>query len=153
MSGISQSGSMTHTRFMHLLQTYGADFARWPAPDQQPGRALRDESAAMQEQWRQALVLDALFAADRKACEPEEVRRDAVVQRAMARLHALPERGIEWRWLLGRRVSWAMGAMIIAGFISGLLTTPEVQRQQRHSVPLMTALVAYDLLAGEGAFP
>jgi hypothetical protein len=144
--------NMTHAQFTRLLQTYGAVLERWPEPERQYGAALLAESAQLRAQWESAASLEALFAADSRVLAAAATDPAAIVRSVMRRLPSRSE-PLNWRWLLGRGPAFAMALMIIIGFIVGLTVTPEGQRQQRHSLPLVTALLSYDLLAGEVALP
>ncbi|EHM01974.1 hypothetical protein HMPREF9946_01710 [Acetobacteraceae bacterium AT-5844] len=49
---------MQLSRFLHLLDTYGADLQRWPAIDAAAARALLATSAEAQADWNRAVLLD-----------------------------------------------------------------------------------------------
>ena len=142
---------MATDQFIRLLQRYGADFQRWPEAQRLAGEELRDHSPRVRAQWQAIADLETLLARDRQRLEPEGARKQAIINAATLRLRLLPDAIFDWRWLLGRRVGFALGLMIVAGFIAGLWVSPEQQLRHR-SVPLVTALLAYELLDREDVF-
>jgi len=53
--------------FTRCLDTFGADFRRWPAEHRAAAEALRASSPEARERWQAAQRLDSLFALDRAA--------------------------------------------------------------------------------------
>jgi hypothetical protein len=68
---------MTLKRFLRLLETFGADFRRWPDSDRAGARALHEHSPEAQRHWRAARRLDDLFRLEREtdADEPRSTAR------------------------------------------------------------------------------
>lgn len=144
---------MTTDQFIQLLERYGADFQRWPEAQRLAGEELRDHSPRARAQWQAIADLEALLVRDRQRLEPEAARTRTIIDAVMVRLRPLPDAiFFDWRWLIGRRVGFALGMTIVAGFVAGLLISPEQQLRQR-GVPLVTALLAYELLDREGGIP
>ncbi len=109
--------------FLELLDTHGADPARWPPERRAEALAHRDADPAARAAWDRAAALDALLAA-RRAEDP--ARSAAVVDAALRRLRAGRARpGLwsafwqEWRWLLARPLGAGVAAMLVIGWWVG----------------------------------
>ena len=120
-------------QFTHLIETYGADLARWPDTERREGAQLVERSPEARKSLDDARQLDRLFAEDRVVLD--DVRRQAIVNAAMRRIRTLPrspERGwggSSWGWLFVPRFGAAFATMLVMGVLVGLeLTGPVGQR-------------------------
>ena len=100
---------MDRTRFEHLLEAYGADFARWPASERVAGAAYAEQHAgALAPLMREARALDAAL---------NEVRGAAPdVARLSARVLAAAPRAAQG---FDRRAGWALAACAVFGAMLG----------------------------------
>jgi hypothetical protein len=114
--------------FLELIETHGADPARWPAERRAAALRLREASPAARAAWAEAAALDALLAT---APAQDPARTAAVVDGALRRLRQ--ERDAprlwtrlwqEWRWLLGRPAGAGLAAMVLAGWVLGQEIAP-----------------------------
>jgi len=88
--------------FARLLDTHGADPARWPPETLAPARALLERSATARGLQAEARILDETLRDSLPGPSPEALARmRANVARAVARapLPAAPERGGMLQWL------------------------------------------------------
>ncbi len=142
---------MTLDFFIRLLDTFGADFRRWPEDQRAAAQALRDASSVAREKWEAAQRLDALFSLDR-ARQPDAVRVAAITNAALRRIRNQPEQGFDWRWLLSRPLGAAMATTVLAGLAAGFLLGPDLQPLQERGVPAVVLLLGYGAPGGEGLF-
>jgi hypothetical protein len=141
---------MTLDRFVQLLDTFGAEFRRWPAELRGEAEALRDASPHARERWEAARRLDALFRLERaRAVDP--ARGTAVTDAALRRIRTLPEPGFGLRWLLARPVGAALAMAACAGIAIGLAVGPGAP-PPHEGVPALVALLGDGMLGGEGLF-
>lgn len=133
---------MTLAQFIHCLDTYGADFRRWPDKDRATGERLRDASPEARQRWEAAHRLDELFALDR-ASTADRARESAITDAALRRIRTVPTRkSLDWRWLFTRPMGAALGAMLAAGLIAGFYAGPVLHRSSPETGPLaVTALL------------
>ncbi|MBI3517071.1 MAG: hypothetical protein HY060_23820 [Proteobacteria bacterium] len=110
---------MTLKRFKQLLDTYGADLARWPVEERRAARALVAADPRARQARDETAELDAFL--DRYAPEP------ASAARVVAGLRALPPAVLDWRAALAE-LWWELRAL--------------------PRVPTMVAVVLLGLLAG-----
>ena len=111
--------TMTLEEFSRLLDTHGADLARWPDAQRDAARRLCEASPAARGQWMAARRLDMLLAAGR-APAPDPARQARVVAGAMARIRARAEPLLDWRWLFTRPIGAAFAASLVAGWLVGM---------------------------------
>ena len=111
-------------RFTRLLETHGADLARWPAAERDAASRLLAVSSAARAAWSQATRLEALFARDRPAVDA--ARRNAIATAALRRIRTLPARGepAGWRWLFSPVLGAAFAATLVIGCFVGFQTAP-----------------------------
>ncbi|HEY4168584.1 MAG TPA: hypothetical protein VGM96_17490 [Reyranella sp.] len=127
---------MTLDQFIRCLDTYGADFRRWPDKERTDGEHLRDASPDARQRWQAARQLDALFALDR-ASAADRVREAAITDAALRRIrNTPPRRSLDWRWLLTRPMGAALGATLAAGLIAGFYAGPVLHRPLHEVGPL-----------------
>lgn len=133
---------MTLAQFIRCLDTYGADFRRWPDREGADGERLRDVSPEARQQWEAAQQLDALFALDR-AHAADRAREAAITDAALRRIrNTPPRRSPDWRWLFTRPMGAALGATLAAGLIAGFYAGPVLHRSSPDVGPLaVTALL------------
>jgi len=110
---------MNTQQFTRLLDTHGADPARWPEPERAAALAFCAASPAARETWRAARRTEALLAAGR-APMPDPARQARIVAAAVARLRAQAEPLLDWRWLFTRPVGAAFAASLAAGWLVGI---------------------------------
>ncbi|MBS0386496.1 MAG: hypothetical protein JSS00_14235 [Proteobacteria bacterium] len=111
---------MDRTRFEHLLEAYGADFARWPVDERGAGEALaRAHAAEVDAMIAEARALDAAFAAA-KATPPPNAALTARILMA-----APPARRPQ---SVAPAAVWALAACallgVVLGYGAGALTQP-----------------------------
>jgi hypothetical protein len=121
---------MDPAQFARLLDTHGADPARWPEAQRDAARALCDVSPDARSQWMAAQRLDALLA-DGRAPVPDPARQARVVARAIARLRAQAEPLLDWRWLFTRPIGAACAASLVAGCLVGVYLADVAAAHQR----------------------
>ncbi len=133
---------MTLDQFIHCLDTYGADFGRWPDEDRVDGARLRDSWPEARQRWEVARRLDELFALDR-ASAADRVRMSAITDAALHRIRtASPRRALDWRWLFTRPMGAALGATLAAGLAAGFYAGPVLHRSSKEvGPPAVTALL------------
>ena len=133
---------MTLDQFIRCLDTYGADFRRWPDKERADGEHLRDTSPEARQRWETAWDLDALFALDR-ASAADRAREGAITDAALRRIRNTPMReNLDWHWLLTRPMGAALGATLAAGLIAGFYAGPVPHRSSQEVGPLaVTALL------------
>jgi len=140
---------MTPDLFTRLLDTFGADFRRWPEAQRQAGEAFRDAIPAALAQWQAAQRLDALFALDRApATDPAQVR--AIADAALRRVRARPEPGFDWRLLWSKPIGAALAASLAAGLLAGFTLGPDPQPPPERGVPAVAVLLGYDVTDFDG---
>ncbi|MGX9965191.1 hypothetical protein ACVFYP_17805 [Roseomonas sp. F4] len=114
--------------FAEMLDTYGADPARWPPGRRAAALALRDRDPAARAVWMEAARLEALLRARPEETPADRLRATAVVAASMARIRAEqarreagPWRRIrqEWSWLLARPVGVGLAGVVLAGWFAG----------------------------------
>jgi len=131
---------MTSDQFRRLLDTYGADPARWPPAERTAAEALIDVSADARALWLAAQRLDMLFATDRTpAASPAE--KSAISEAALGRIRRLPRRSFDWRFLFSREVEAAFAAAVLAGLFAGFAFGPALDPPSQHSVPALALLL------------
>ena len=100
---------MNRTRFEHLLEAYGADFARWPAAERAAGAAYAEHHAPdLAALLREARALDAALNEARGAA-PDVAGLSARVLAAAPK----PAQGF------GRRAGLALAACAVFGAMLG----------------------------------
>lgn len=135
---------MTPDQFRRLLDTFGADPARWPPDQRIAAEALIESSDEVHEQWRAAQRLDALFALDR-APPASTALKAALADAALDRIRLLPRRGFDWRFLFSIKVEAAFAATIIAGLFAGFEFGPALDPPApQHGVPAIAVLLGDD---------
>lgn len=106
---------MDRERFKHLLEAYGADFARWPAEERQAGEAYAaahaDEFAVSRADER---ALDALLNAHRA---PDAGAPELLTARILA-AHKR-QRAVDWRAVAALAACAVFGVLI--GYGGGLM--------------------------------
>lgn len=112
---------MDRARFEHLLDAYGADFARWPAAERQAGAAYAEQHRTdTAEALARAGELDAMLQYGRGA-EPDIAALSARVLAAAPQ----PVRGF------GGGARWALAACallgVVAGYGGGLLAPAAIE--------------------------
>ncbi|WP_439594892.1 hypothetical protein [Falsiroseomonas sp.] len=114
--------------FGQLLDTHGADPARWPQHLRAAALALRDRDPAARAAWREAARLDALLRDRPPETAGDRLRAARVVAASMARIRAETARHEagpaarlwqEWRWLFARPVGLGLAGMVLAGWFAG----------------------------------
>ncbi len=130
--------------FTQLLDTFGAHFRRWPGEHRRAGETLRDTSLTARKKWEAALRLDTLFALDR-GLSANPIRTTAITNAALRRIRALPERTSGWRWLFSEPmgIGAALAAMVLAGWLAGIVIGPGLQQWPAQGVPVVAALLEY----------
>ena len=133
---------MTLDQFIRCLDTYGADFQRWPGRDRADGERLRDALPDARRRWEAARRLDELFALDR-ASAADHVREVVITDAALRRIRNVPTRkSVDWRWLFTRPMGAALGATLAAGLIAGFYAGPVLHPSSQNVGPLaVTALL------------
>jgi hypothetical protein len=133
---------MTLAQFIHCLDTYGADFRRWPDQDRAAGERLRDTSPEARQRWEAAHRLDELFALDR-ASAADRSRESVITDAALRRIRNVPTRkSLDWRWLFRPPMGAALCATLAAGLIAGFYAGPVLHRSAQEIGPLaVTALL------------
>ena len=133
---------MTLDQFTRCLDTYGADFRRWPDKERADGESLRDALPEGRERWEAARQLDALFALDR-ASAADRARYVAITDAALRRIRNTPARKPpDWRYLFTRPMGALLGATLAAGLIAGFYAGPVLHRSSQELGPLaVTALL------------
>ncbi len=127
---------MTLDQFIRCLDTYGADFRRWPEPDRADGERLRDALPEARQRWAAARRLDELFALDR-ASSADRAREVAITDDALRHIrNAQPREGFDWRWLFTRPMGAALGATLAAGLVAGFYAGPMLHRSSQDVGPL-----------------
>ena len=127
---------MTLDQFVHCLDTYGADFRRWPDEERVDGERLRDALPEARQRWEAARRLDELFALDR-ASVADRAREAAITDAALRRIRTAPPRkGFDWRWLCTRPMGAALGATLAAGLVAGFYAGPVLHRSSPEPGPL-----------------
>jgi hypothetical protein len=126
---------MDRSRFEHLLEAYGADFARWPANERAAGAAYAGEHVEdLALVLREARALDAALEAARGSA-PDVAALSARVLAAAPK----PAQGYD------RRAGWALAACavfgVMLGFGGGLMA------------PASAADDEYFIMAFEAPFP
>lgn len=136
---------MTLDQFIRCLDTYGADFHRWPERERAAGERLRDASPEAHRRWEAARRLDELFALDR-AGAADGARESAITDAALRRIrNTPPHRSADWRWLFTRPMGPALGATLAAGLVAGFYAGPVLHRSSPETGPLAVTV----LLDGE----
>lgn len=106
---------MDRQRFEHLLEAYGADFARWPAEEYQAGEAYAaahaDEVAMLSADER---ALDALLDAHRVSVAAPEL----LAARVLA-AHKRQRSAIDWRAAAALAACAVFGVLV--GYGGGLM--------------------------------
>jgi hypothetical protein len=104
-------------RFAALLDSFGADLARWPATDAAAARALLAESPGAQALMRDAAGLDAALRASRAGPDAETLARmRAHVARQVARMPApVPAGPLHWLRPLLPVGGGALAALLACG--------------------------------------
>ncbi|WP_316977395.1 hypothetical protein [Shumkonia mesophila] len=138
---------MNLEQFIRLLDTFGADFRRWPDAQRVAGEALLDASPAAREKWEAAQRLDALFTLDRRRLE-QTVRADsgrtaAITDAALRQIRARPTRSWDWRWLFSKPVGAILAATALAGWLAGVVISPAWQSSPQLGVPAVALLLGY----------
>lgn len=116
---------MTPQEFTRLLDTYGADAERWPEEARAAARRLCEASPAARRQWAAARRLDAQLAAGR-SMPRDPARESRIVAGAMARIRALAEPVLDWRWFFTRSMGAALAASVVVGWLVGMGLPGEV---------------------------
>jgi len=111
--------TMTLRRFGELLETHGADLARWPEEERRAARALLAEDAAARALLAEHAALENLLARAAPGPSPalEERILAATVERDAAPARADAPRPPRWRWLAG---AGALAASLLIGLALGL---------------------------------
>lgn len=100
---------MDRTRFEHLLEAYGADFARWPASERAAGAAYAEQHAnAVAPLLRDARALDGALN-EARGLAPDVAKLSARV------LAAAPKQAQGF----DRRAGWALAACAVFGVMLG----------------------------------
>jgi hypothetical protein len=133
--------------FLRLLDTFGADFRRWPAEHRAAAESLCRTSPEAAARRAAARRLDVLFDADRVrlqgACADDPARTNAIANAALRRIRAAPNREPIWRRLLLKPVGAALAAMVLAGWLTGLVVGPDLLASQAPGVTVIAALLGY----------
>lgn len=117
---------MSEAGFRRLLETFGADFHRWPADRIAAAEALCAASATARAARERAARLDALLAEDRAAETVPPARIQAITDAALVRI-AAQDRELDvdaipiWQWLFTRPVGAVIATAMLAGIVLGLL--------------------------------
>lgn len=112
--------------FTRYLETFGADFRRWPAAERAAAETLRDSSAEARRRWEDARRLDALFVLDRETVT-DTASQAAIIDAALRRVRGLRDQGFDWSWLLLRPMRAAMATALAVGVLAGVLAGPQMQ--------------------------
>jgi hypothetical protein len=132
---------MTLDQFSRCLDTWGADFRRWPEGDRLAGERLREASPEARRRWEATRRLDALFALDR-ARAPDRSRQISITDAALRRIRAAPpRRSLDWRWLFTRPMGAALGAALAAGLVAGFVAGPSLRAPTVSGPTAVTALL------------
>ncbi|MBU8538239.1 hypothetical protein [Falsiroseomonas tokyonensis] len=114
--------------FRQLLDTHGADPARWPQAMRAAALTLRDRNPQAQAAWREASRLEALLRTRPAETAEDRLRAARVVAASMARIRAeaaAREASLaarlwqEWRWLFARPVGVGLAGVMLAGWFAG----------------------------------
>ena len=116
---------MTLDLFIRCLDTFGADFRRWPEEYRSDAMDLRNASAEARRHWEAARRLDTLFALDRATTRAEGAAPASLIDGALRRIRNARRPAIDWSWLFGRPMRAALAATFAAGVLSGVLIGPE----------------------------
>ena len=101
---------MDRSRFEHLLEAYGGDFARWPANERAAAAAfVAQHGEEVAQALRAARALDAALKAAREAA-PDTSR---LARRVLARAPGPQRQGF------GGRAKWALAACAVFGALLG----------------------------------
>jgi len=114
------TGKMTLERLRAVIESYGTNPLRWPAPEREVATALLAESAAARLLVTEAASLDELLDAA-PAIAPTPAMRAAIL--AMAP-RATPRLGDDWRRaLIGELGGWRLaGAVLAASLVLGIVS-------------------------------
>lgn len=114
--------------FHDLLDTHGADPARWPPQQRAAALALRDRLPEAQAAWAEAERMEVLLRSRPRETPQDRLRAATVIAATMAQLRvetARPDTGPwhrlwqEWRWLFARPIGVGLAGMVLAGWFAG----------------------------------
>lgn len=131
---------MTLDDFTRLLNTYGAEFERWPDDEREAGEAFIAVSSEGRAAWAAAQRLDALFVRDRNNF-PDSMRTQAIINRALHRIRNRPMESIGWRWLFAKPVGATFASVALAGWIAGCMIAPVFDSPRAPGVPAVAVLL------------
>lgn len=123
---------MDQTRFLYLLDAYGAGLNRWPEGEREAARALLASDTSLQPAWHEAMALDDLMALP-AAVPSYNLRERVIASAAGAGLRARRERRMLWTLWSGAGVA----ATVVAGAMLGVLLA------QHMTAPLRAETVFY----------
>ena len=132
--------AMNLAHFLRLLDTFGADFRRWPETERDPGARFLAATPEARARWAAAASLDRLFARDR-ARTADPARQAAITDAALRRLCSVPARALEWHWLLTKPFAATLAAILVAGGVAGFLIGPSLAPWQGPGVPAVAVLL------------
>jgi hypothetical protein len=131
---------MTQDEFARLLETYGANLTRWPEEYRDAAARLRGASPEARAKWARAEALETVFRRDRELGDVPG-RNAAIVNAALRRIRATPERSFDWRWFVTRRWGTAAAAAVLAGWLAGVILGPVIEPPPERGVSAVAALL------------
>lgn len=117
---------MTEDRFNYLLNTYGADFARWPLEVRDAGRAALAADVRLQALWGEAAALDDMMRLPVLAMSAQ-LRDQIIASAARAGLRARRLRQALWALWSGAGVA----ATAVAGAALGIVIAHQLSAPMR----------------------
>ncbi len=130
--------------FTRCLDTFGADFRRWPEAGRAAAEQLLASSPPARERWDAARRLDALFELDRTV-SPDSAAHTAIINAALRRIRMAERPVFDWHWLLARPMRAALATTLAAGLLLGFLLEPQ------WLTPPPQGVVAMNALLGDGS--
>jgi hypothetical protein len=134
---------MTLEEFIRLLNTYGADFQRWPKELRDAAGSFCRDSDEGRARWEAARALDTLFHLDRERTV-DTARNTAVTNAALRRIRVSSERSFDWRWLFSKPLGAAAAGLVLAGWLAGVFLGPSTEPLPERGVYAVSALLGGD---------
>ncbi len=141
-------------RFQRNLDTFGADFRRWPEYERHDAERLRDVSLEARQRWRAARRLDELFALDRAASgDSYSLAHHEIADAALRSIRRSRRPSGLRRRLFSRLprpiMGAALGASLAAGLLAGLLVGPLFESATDGGMHAVTALLDWGVSSEE----